>query len=80
MFFIVFQLEPPKESLSFFWIIFAQTLFFSSLPTAQKGIIKHFTLRNSLRVSTSQLSRVVIYAQDPRITFVEWFVPVILGS
>lgn len=38
MFFIVFQLEPPKESLSFSWIIFAQTLFFSSLPTAQKGL------------------------------------------
>lgn len=53
MFFIVFQREPPNESLSSFWIIFAQTLFFSSLPTAQRGIIKHFTLRNSFRVRAS---------------------------
>lgn len=34
MFFIVFKLEPPKESLSSSWIIFVQTLFFPSLPTA----------------------------------------------
>lgn len=29
MFFIVFQLEPPKK-VSFLWIIFAQTLLFLS--------------------------------------------------
>lgn len=51
MFFIVFELEPPKESLSSSWIIFVQTLFFPSLPTAHtKKIIKHFTLQISLRV------------------------------
>ena len=79
-FFLVFQLEPPKRVSFFLLDNLCPNSFLCFLASCTKRIIKHFTLQTSLRVRTRQLSWGVIYARDPRATFVKWFVCVIWES